>query len=157
MKHQQIDRAQGFDIVDVARIWPNGADLAPGILTEVEAEVARPATAVPDMPTAAGGLVIGAYASLMMAFALTMAVGGRASFAIVISAFYVAMFFAIPTIFLGAEGDRTRRPTLAEFLDRGIDTASGRLSGAGALVQMLIVPVLLAFAILAMGITFLLT
>ena len=73
-----------------------------------------------------------------------------------ISAFYLAMFFGVPAVFLGVEHERSRRPSLAEFLERGIDTATGRLGGRGALVQMLIVPVLLAFAILAMGITYLL-
>jgi hypothetical protein len=35
-------------------------------------------------------------------------------------------------------------------------TATGHISGKGALAQMLVVPVLLTFAILAMGITYLL-
>lgn len=73
-----------------------------------------------------------------------------------IGCFYVTMFFAVPAIFFGVEDDRVRRPSLLEFLDQGVETATGRISGGGALVQMLIVPVLLAFAILAMGITYLL-
>jgi hypothetical protein len=91
----------------------------------------------------------------MGAFVVTIH-GARADFAIVIAAFYLMMFFAIPAIFLGAENDRTRRPDLVQFLDRGIDTATGRISGGGALVQMLIVPILLALGVLAMGITYLL-
>ena len=116
---------------------------------------ALPEPAVPDMPKAAGLLMILAYGSIMAAFAVTIH-GARADFAIIIGAFYLAMFFAIPAAFLGIERDASRRPGLLEFLDRGIRTESGRISGSGALVQMLIVPVLLAFAILAMGITYLL-
>lgn len=115
----------------------------------------RPAPAAPDMPIAAGGFMIAAYAAIMLAFVVTIH-GARADFAIMIAAFYLAMFFGIPAVFLGVEKEGRRRPTLAEFLDRGIDTATGRISGAGALVQMLIVPVLLAFAIVAMGITYVL-
>ena len=107
------------------------------------------------MPKAAGILMIASYAALLAAFVVTIH-GARAEFAMVIGAFYLAMFFAIPAVFLGIEGDRARRPDLVQFLDRGIDTATGRISGAGALVQMLIVPVLLAFAVFAMGITYLL-
>jgi len=100
-------------------------------------------------------MMIAAYAALIGAFAVTIH-GTRADFAIFIGAFYVAMFFGIPAVFLRTELDRTRRPDLVQFLDRGIDTATGRISGGGALVQMLMVPVLLAFAVLAMGITYVL-
>lgn len=99
--------------------------------------------------------MIAAYAALMGAFVVTIH-GARADFAIVIAAFYLAMFFAISAVFVGIERDGTRRPDLTEFLGQGIETAGGYISGGGALVQMLIVPVLLAFAILAMGITYLL-
>lgn len=116
---------------------------------------AEPSRAVPDMPAAAGAMMIAAYAALMLAFVVTIH-GARAEFAILIAAFYVAMFFGIPAMFLGIEADPARRPDLTEFLARGMDTATGRISGEGALVQMLIVPVLLALGILAMGITYLL-
>jgi hypothetical protein len=107
------------------------------------------------MPVAAGAFLIASYAALMLAFVVTIQ-GARADFAIMISAFYLAMFFGVPAVFLGVEQDKAHRPDLLQFLDKGIETATGRISGASALVQMLIVPVLLAFAILAMGITYLL-
>ena len=142
MRQQELQNPQAFDIVE-----------APA--AHRAAERAQPAPAVPDMPKAAGVLLIAAYGALMGAFLLTIH-GPGAQFAIAISIFYVAMFFGVPAVFLGIEADPARRPDLAEFLHRGIDTATGPLSGAGALVQMLIVPVLLAFAIFAMGITYLL-
>ena len=141
MRQQELGNRAAFDVVE-----------AP-----VEASEARPqpAAAVPDMPKAAGAFMIAAYAALIGAFVVTIH-GARAEFAILIGAFYLAMFFAIPAVFIGVEQDSARRPDLFEFLDRGIDTATGRISGAGALVQMLIVPVLLALAVFAMGITYLL-
>lgn len=142
MRHEELKSRQEFDVVD-----------APAA-TEASRPPQKPEPAVPDMPKAAGVFMIVAYAALIGAFVLTIH-GARADFAIVIAAFYLMMFFAIPAAFLGAEGDRTRRPDLVQFLDRGIDTATGRIGGAEALVQMLIVPVLLAFAVFAMGITYL--
>ena len=86
------------------------------------------------------------------AFALTLGHGAQAKFVILIDAFFVAMFFAIPIIFLRLENDASRRPSLNSFLKGGIVTATGRISEGGALVQMLIEPLLLLFAILAVGI-----
>lgn len=143
MRQGELRNREAFDVVE-----------APA-LDQANENRAQPAAAAPDMPKAAGGLMIASYAALMGAFVVTIH-GARADFAIVIGVFYLAMFFGIPAAFLGMEQDGARRPGMLEFLDRGIDTATGRVSGAGALVQMLIVPVLLAFAILAMGVTYLL-
>lgn len=143
MRQQELRNSEAFDFVEAPT--PEAA----------REQRAQPAAAAPDMPKAAGIFMIASYAALMGAFVVTIH-GARADFAIVIACFYVAMFFAVPAIFFGVEDDRVRRPSLLEFLDRGVDTATGRISGGGALVQMLIVPVLLAFAILAMGITYLL-
>jgi hypothetical protein len=149
MRHEQVDYRNAIDIVDVAAIWPNGTALgAP--LAELEDAVAWPARAVPDLPFAAGAATVAAYAGLMGAFAATMATGGPATFAIAISTFYVAIFLTVPTIFLKVER-RGTQPTLSEFLADGMHTYTGHISGAAALIQMLIVPVLLTFAILAIG------
>ena len=142
MRQQELRNSSAYEVVEAPIPW-------------IAQERAQPAAAVSDMPVAAGAFVVLSYASVMGAFALTIH-GARADFAILIGIFYLAMFFGLPIVFLVVEGDRSRRPSLGEFLERGIDTATGRLSGSGALVQMLVVPVLLAFAILAMGITYLL-
>jgi hypothetical protein len=141
VRQQELRHSEAFDVVEA----PALADRASS----------QPTPAVPDMPFAAGAFLIASYAALMLAFVVTIQ-GARADFAIAIGAFYLAMFFGVPIVFLGVEQDKARRPDLLQFLHSGIDTANGRISGAGALVQMLIVPVLLAFAILAMGITYLL-
>lgn len=140
MRQQELRNSHAFEVVEAPRIANTGL---------------QPAPAAPDMPKAAGVMLIVAYGALMGAFVVTIH-GARADFAMVIAIFYLAMFFAIPAAFLSMERDRTRRPDLVQFLDRGIDTATGRISGSGALVQMLIVPTLLALAVFAMGITYLL-
>jgi hypothetical protein len=113
------------------------------------------ASGAPDVPVAAGIFIVASYAAIMGAFAVTIH-GARADFAIVIGALYVAMFFGLPAVMLRSEQRGDRRPSLGEFLEKGMDTACGHISGAGALAQMLCVPVLLVFGILAMGITYLL-
>ena len=150
MRHEKVRQADSFDLVDVAAIWPNG--LAPGApLQELEQGLARPEAAAPDMPAAAGKALLAVYAGLMGAFVLTMATGGEVTFVIAISCFYVAMFLGVPALFLRIERRPAKCPALSDFLAIGIDTATGRISGAGALTQMLIVPVLLTVAILAIG------
>lgn len=140
MRQQELRNSHAFEVVEAPLIANTAM---------------QPAPAAPDMPKAAGVMLIAAYGALMGAFVVTIH-GARADFAMVIAIFYLAMFFAIPAAFLRMEGHRTRRPDLVQFLDRGIDTATGRISGGGALVQMLIVPTLLALAVFAMGITYLL-
>jgi hypothetical protein len=143
MRQRELRNAEAFDVVDAPVAAP---------MSEPKAQ---PAAAVPDMPKAAGVMMIVAYAALMSAFAVTIH-GARADFAIIIGFFYLAMLIGIPAMMLHLEKDGARRPDLYEFLERGIETATGRIGGGEALVQMLLVPVLLVFAVLAMGITYLL-
>jgi hypothetical protein len=150
MRHEQLHRADSVDLVDVAAIWPNG--LTSGApLEELDLFLARPEAAAPDMPAAAGSALVAAYAGLMGAFVLTMTRGGEVTFVIAIGCFYVAMFLAVPALFLRVEQRHARSPTISVFLASGLDTATGRISGAGALTQMLIVPLLLTAAVLAIG------
>jgi hypothetical protein len=109
------------------------------------------------MPAAAGKALVATYAALIGAFALTMATDGRAFYAIAISGFYVAMFCAVPALLLKLEGCGQVRPSMGDFLANGMETASGHISGVGALTQMLVVPALLTIAILAIGIVSLAT
>lgn len=145
MRHEQLEHHDSFDIVDVARLWPNATEIAPA---------ARSAPAAPDVPAAAGGLMVASYAALLGAFPLLIAHDGSSVFAIAISAFYLAMFFAVPALFFRVEGDTSRRPEMSTFLELGMQTATGHISGKGALVQMLVVPVLLTFGVLAIGLLY---
>ena len=150
MRHDQLSDRESFDILDAAEIWPtSGAPAGP--LAEVEAAFV-PTPAVPDVPAAVGRMIVGGYAALVAIFFLTMARTPEAAFAIVISALYVAIFLAVPRLFLKVEADRSRRPGLAEFLERGLDTWTGRIGGASALVQILVVPVLVGAGLLVIGV-----
>jgi ABC-type amino acid transport system permease subunit len=159
MRHDWLQHRDRFDIFDVAAVWPRGDGGVQAPLAEIEAGVPEPlfpAPAVPDMPVAVGRAIVAVYGAIVVAFALTMAKGGQASFMIAISAFYVAIFLTVPRLFLAVEGDRSRRPSWREFLSRGMNTQTGHMSGGAALVQILVVPALLLTAITAMGLTALL-
>ncbi|HZG45413.1 MAG TPA: hypothetical protein VEZ41_03980 [Allosphingosinicella sp.] len=152
MRHDWLQNRDGFDIVDVAAVWPRADGTVQAPLAQIEAGAPlSPAPAVPDMPVAVGKMIVGIYAGIIGAFAVSMAKGGEASFAIAISALYVAIFLAVPRIFFAIESDNSRRPSWSEFLSRGMNTQTGHMSGRAALAQILIVPALLLAAISAMG------
>ncbi len=100
--------------------------------------------------------VFGAY--VWMLFSLWMAVksDGEAVFMVAISAFFLAMYAGIP-ITLSALGRKhinngpPRRNDFAAFMDREISTYTGTLSGRDALLQITIIPILLAFGMTAIA------
>jgi hypothetical protein len=121
-------------------------------LAEVEASIdQRPTPAAPDVPAAVGVAIVAVYAALIGIFFLTLAGSAEAAFAIVISALYLAIFFAVPALFLKVENSPARRPTMARFMATGMETCTGHMSGGSALIQIFIVPALLIPALLAIG------
>jgi hypothetical protein len=154
MRHEQLENHHNFDVLDVAEVWPNGVDAAHAPLSEIQAAMASRTTAAPDVPAAAGGLMAATYGGLLAAFPLLITHDRSSAFAIVIGAFYLVMFFAVPALFFRIESDTTRRPAMSIFLERGMQTATGHISGRGALVQMLVVPTLLTFGVIAIGLLY---
>ena len=138
--HQPID--------ETAVAW-----LAPSValLPLSDLEPARAATAAPDVPGSVGGMIVASYVALIGALYVATAGSLSSIFAIVIAAFFVVMFFSVPRIFFAVEPMDERRPGLGTFLKRGMKTFTGHSSGPAALVQMLVVPVFLTLAVLAMG------
>jgi ABC-type amino acid transport system permease subunit len=148
MRHEQVKLRETFDIIDAAAIWPRPDTSIRMPIGELDQ---RATPAVPDMPVAVGRSIAAVYCGLIAIFFATMGFSGEARFMIAISGFYVAIFLAVPRIFLAVEKDRSKRPDLARFMREGVDTYTGRMSGASALTQIFVVPVLLAVGILAMG------
>lgn len=149
MRHEQLKLGESFDIIDAAAIWPRPDTGIQGPIGELDQ---RATPAAPDLPVAIGRFIIAIYSSLILAFYLTMGLSGEASFMITISGFYVAIFLAVPRLFLAVEKDPSIRPDLRRFMAEGVETFTGRMSGASALVQIFVVPVLLTVAIAAIGI-----
>jgi hypothetical protein len=146
MRHEQIDTFRKLDEASLALVWPNGGGFAPP-------GIDAPAPAVPDVPAAVGKLLVGIYAALIGVFFLTLAGSRESAFMIAISGLYVTIFCAVPWIFLKVEKDPSRRPDLAEFMAKGLETWTGHCSGRAALVQMLIVPAMLTLCLLCIGVT----
>ena len=158
MRHERVSRAASQANI-AAAAWPSTIDtlvLAEPPMAEI-VEIAEPiqegpTAAAPDVAGGVGGLIVAAYAGLMLVFFAFFTGSASALFAVCVSAGFVAIFFTVPRIFFAIEPKGKRRPSLGDFMYRGIDTLTGHSSGRDALVQMLIVPVLLTFALLAMGI-----
>lgn len=153
MRHKNLLEAHA------AAAWPNTME---GLVLAERAEVRTdlPSDTAPLLPTPAaadvaagvGGLIVGVYAALLMVFFAFFAGSLTSLFVITICTGFVAVFFAVPRIFFAIEPDQSRRPSLPAFMDKGMETLTGHSTGRDALVQMLIVPVLLTFGLLAMGI-----
>ena len=170
MRHERVLDKHSYDRVNFPAAWPAGPQVVHLPFAEPEpmpadrvmpcrsaeaparADDFAPTAAAPDVPAAVGGMLFAAYASLIGAFALATAGSAESIFVITISALFVVSFFTVPRLFFGVEPKSGRRPSLARFMSEGIQTLTGHSSGRDALVQMLIVPVLLTFGILAMGI-----
>lgn len=149
MRHDQLQSRDDFDVVEIST---NNGPAAAAIAELELGRERRPETSVPDMPHAVGRLIVAVYATLIGVLALTMARNASTAFVIAIDVVFVIAFLSVPAIFLGIEGDPAKRPSLARFLEDGMSTATGYLSGSGALVQILVVPVLLSLGLLAIGI-----
>jgi hypothetical protein len=150
MRHEQLKQVESFDLVDVAAIWPrpDGGVQVPMAAIEAALPV-RPATGAPDMPVALGRMIVGVYG--ILTFAATMARSGEALFMIAISGLYVLIFLAVPRIFFAVEADPARRPSFARFLNEGVETQTGCMSGGAALAQIFAVPVLVIAGVAFIG------
>jgi hypothetical protein len=143
MRHEQIVKVGTYEAIDMADFQTE--------LPQLEAPF-RSAAAVPDIPAAVGKMLVAAYVTLLATFAVTIAHSRDALFAIAICAIFLTMYLSVPRIFLAVEPKQGVRPSFDVFLTKGLETYTGHCSGKEALVQMLIVPVLLTFCALAMGI-----
>lgn len=156
MRREQFIARHDYDAVDVAAVWPTSAQLAPFPIPQMErmseSQEFRATPAAPDVPAVVGGMVAASYAALIIALAIATIGPGESGFMLAIAALFVTIFFGVPRIFFAVEQDGGVRASLRDFLRDGMDTCTGHNSGTAALVQMLIVPLLLTLAVLAMGI-----
>lgn len=156
MRHEQIAAKDTYAKVDIAAVWPASAQVEPIPVVEAEDAAAKPfapTAAAPDVPAAVGKMLIGAYVGLLGAFTIAMVGSAQSIFAIVIAAVFMVAFFTVPILFLKEEPKNGSQPSFDRFMRDGMITLTGKSSGKDALVQMLIVPVFLTCAALAMGIT----
>lgn len=72
--------------------------------------------------------------------------------AMVVNTTYFAMYFGVPVVLARVGGFKLGGPGLSRFLKGKHDTFTGAISGWGALTQMAVVPISLAFGLAAMGV-----
>ncbi len=158
MRQQRLLAKDSYDKVNIAAVWPAGPQLVPLPVPDLDhgpaagSDNAMPTLAAPDVPVAVGKLIVAAYVALIAAFALATAGSRESIFMIAISTLFVVIYFTVPRIMLGQERGQADRPGFDAFMADGMQTLTGHSTGPAALVQMLIVPVSLTLAILAMGI-----
>ena len=155
MRHHSRLAEDSYTRFTHAAAWPGASagtapDAAPA--QAAEATTFAPTPSSPDVAAGVGLLIAGAYAGLIGAFALATVATAHSAFMLTIAALFVVAFMAVPYLFLAIEPGAGRRPSLERFLRDGMATMTGRCSGRDALIQMLIVPVLLTFGVLAMGV-----
>lgn len=153
MRHENISNFEPRARVEVA-VWPTGLQVVPIEIAEVQEveQPQRPTAAAPDVPAAVGKMVAAAYVMLVSAFALATVASAYSVFMIAISFLFLVAFFSVPWIFLKTQPKCGRARSLDCFMAEGMMTLTGHSSGPAALVQMLIVPVFLTFAVIAMGV-----
>lgn len=155
MRHEQIAARDTYTKVDIAAVWPTGAQVAPLPVPDLDqaAPQAQQATpAAPDVPAAVGKLIAGSYVTLLAAFALATVASSYSVYTIVICAGFLVAYFSVPWLFFRQERSSGKRPSLEAFMQDGMETLTGHSSGGAALVQMMIVPVFLTIGVIAMGI-----
>jgi hypothetical protein len=153
MRHEQISAKDTYSKVDIAAVWPAGAQVAPLPIPDVEQATHQQATAAaPDVPAAVGKLIIASYVTLLGSFALATVASAYSIYTTVICALFLVAYFTVPWLFFKQERVEGRRPTLESFMQDGMQTMTGHSTGGEALVQMMIVPVFLTFGVICMGI-----
>jgi hypothetical protein len=139
MRYEQIEVTEAYRKANPADLATNDADF-------------HSAASTPDIPPAVGKMVVASYIVLLGTFAATMTGSRLSIFSVAIGFLFLFMYLGVPTVFLKTEPKRGQRISFDQFLQRGIQTYTGHLSGKDALLQILLVPVLLTGCALAMGI-----
>jgi hypothetical protein len=153
MRHEQISAKDSYTKVDVAAVWPGSAASRPVRQADEGSDSFEATAAAPDVPASVGVMIVASYVMLVSTFALGLIASAYSVYMITISFLFLGAYFTIPYLFLRQERGTIRRPSLNRFMRKGIDTLTGHCTGGAALVQMMIVPVLLTFGAMAMGIT----
>jgi hypothetical protein len=97
--------------------------------------------------------VVAAFAWILLASWLAFGADTEADLGLAVATLLGIVFFALPIIMFRTATRRfgVRRQRLDDFLCSTVDTATGRLTGSQAWLQILVIPLVLAFAAIAIG------
>lgn len=110
-----------------------------------------------EFPRAVYRSVVAAFGCILLASWAAFAGGDDADLALAFATVLTVVFFALPIIMrMTAAARSTAKPAaLEEFLRTRVEIATGTLTGAEAWLQVLIIPLVLAFAAIAIGAVYL--
>jgi hypothetical protein len=110
---------------------------------------------VPDaeFPKAVYLSVVAAFGFILVASWAAFGGGADADLSLGFATVLAVVFFALPIVMHKTAASRSadKPPALDEFLHSRVDTATGSLCGAEAWLQILIIPLAMAFAAVAIG------
>ena len=142
------DEACGYGSEPSSAIGSNPADIPPRHGRTHNLPVAT------TLPAAVPAIAVAGYAGILVAFWLSFAGNVEAALAIAVSTAYAAMYFGVPYLMvrLAEKHDGApHRQSLHSFLSGEFETITGRIGGWAAVIQVVLVPVGLAFGALAIG------
>lgn len=101
------------------------------------------------------GLLMGVYGAMLLTLWLFFGTDINALIALGVCTVYFAMYFGVPLVMLRLAG-RSAAPSqpgsLRHFLKGDVETNTGRVSGWGAVAQLLTIPVGMTGAFIAFGV-----
>jgi hypothetical protein len=148
MRYDRISVRESYYVTG----FPDAQRKSVGLANDPDQSAAfRSAAGMPDVPVGVGRMIVACYVAMAIAFAVGTSGGRDIDFALIIVGLFVAMYFTLPRILLGLEPKGAKRPSLERFLSEGMMTYTGRTGGVSALTQILIVPVCLVAAAVAMS------
>jgi hypothetical protein len=112
-----------------------------------------PELACPDLPPLLGVLIAASYVAILGAFLLVFSESADVVFIIGVCGVYLAAYLSVPAIMFRIEGRgrSQKHPDFAAFLERGLITWTGHVSGSGAILQILLIPAAVTGAVLGIG------
>ena|SRR5438874_10465581 len=106
-----------------------------------------------EFPVAVYLSVVAAFAWILLVSWLAFGAGTEADLGLGIATVLGIVFFALPILMYRTATHRFRgqRQRVDDFLCSPVDTATGKLTGSQAWLQILVIPLALAFAAIAIG------
>ena len=106
-----------------------------------------------EFPVAVYLSVVAAFAWILLASWLAFGADTEADLGLAVATLLGIVFFALPILLYRTATRRfhAQRQRLDDFLCSPVDTATGKLTGAQAWLQILVIPLVLAFAAIVIG------
>jgi len=107
--------------------------------------------AMPDVPAAIPRMVGATFVLIYLVMFASFAHSVASAMVATIGLGFAIIYVAVPAIFLKVE-KRSGRISMSQFLERGLDTCTGHLTGREAVIQFMVLPVCLLLTVTTVGI-----